>query len=563
MKMWTQISNTVKSLSNKQVYLMIICVGIILYGKSVFFEYTHNDDVQLIVMNQAFIGNITNLPKLFTTDVFISVTNFHTYYRPLMNVLFMLEAQVANDNPILYHITNIILHIGCSLLIYTLFQRLRFSKMLSVFTALVFCVHPLHTSAVAWISGRNDTLLTLFVLSSLLFFLYAQETKSVGASVLHILLFFFALLVKESAMVLPFLCIAYVYFVKGEKLKGISLILLASSYVFVFAIWFILRSMVYHGFEIHNAANALLVSWFSNLPAYILYIGKAFLPINLSIFPNLTDHSLIPGMLSVLFFAGLLFILKPTSLKVILWGILWFFLFLAPSITGEPIFYEHRAYCSMVGLLLAVACLPVVGKIDFSHIAQVSGIGVLLVLSLLTFLNENNFRDRKSYVSNAYSTAPSVDNSYSCMAALYLDEGNDAAAEQVILAEIKRKPGAAFARRMLGDIYTNRHEYNLATQEYELSLRLEPLNLITYVHYGKMKLEIGQIDAAVHLWKTAVQINPDFLLGYYYLANCYIHAKNDPDSAMVFVRELQRRGETVLPELLNAIEIHPLYLKKH
>jgi protein O-mannosyl-transferase len=559
-----QISNTIRSLSNRQIYLMVLCIGIILYGKSILFDYTHMDDAQLLVMNQAFIGNITNLPKMFTTDVFISVTNIHTYYRPLLNVLFMLEAQVTKDNPLLYHVTNILLHIGCSILIYTLFQKLRFSKILSVLASLVFCVHPLHTSAVAWIPGRNDTLLTIFVLSSFLFFLRAQETKRYGAYAIHILLFFFALLVKESAIVLPFLCIGYIYFVHSEKLQRTILISLSASYVIVIAFWFTLRSMVYHSFEIHDAGNSLVRSGISNLPAYLIYIGKAFVPIHLSVFPNFADHSLIPGLLIVFLFAGLLFVLKPTSFKLIVWGILWFFLFLAPSMAGEPIFYEHRAYCSMVGLLIAVARFPVFENMDFSHIAQVAGaMALLLTFSFFTFSYENVFRDRESYSSHAFATAPSVDKSFSCMAAMYLDEGNDTAAEKVILAEIKRMPKMAFAHRMLGDIYTNRHEYDSAIPEYEFSLRLEPLDLITYVHYGKMQIEINQIDAAVHLWKTAVQINPDFLLGYYYLANCYIHAKNDPDSAMIYVRELQRRGETVIPELVNAIESHPLYLKNH
>jgi protein O-mannosyl-transferase len=563
MKVQMQLSNIIQSLSKKQIYLIIICISIILYGKSIFFDYTHMDDMQLLVMNQTFIGNIENLPKLFTRDVFISLANPHTYYRPLLNLVFMLEAQVANDNPLLYHITNILLHISCSLLVYTLFQHLRFSNMLSALAALMFCVHPLHTSAVAWIPGRNDTLLTLFVLISFLFFLRAEETNRGATFALHILFFFFALLVKESAIVLPFLCIGYFYIVKGKKVQRASLIFSVLAYVFVIACWFFLRSMVYHAFEIHNEANSLFVSWFSNLPAFLLYIGKVFVPMNLSIFPNLADHSLIPGLCSILLFAGCIFVLKPTSLKLIVWGILWFFLFLAPSMAGEPIFYEHRAYCSIVGLLIAVACLPVVQKIDFLHIAQIAGVGTLLfVFFLLTFLHENNYRDRESYAFSAYATAPSADKSSMCMAGLYLDRGNDITAEKVILAEIKRNPSKAFAHRMLGDIYTNRHDYDLAAQEYELSLRLEPLSLITYLHYGKLNIEIGQIDAAVRLWKTASQINPDYLPGYYYLANCYLHAKNDPDSAMVYVKELQRRGEIVPPELLHAIETHPLYLKK-
>jgi hypothetical protein len=166
MKVQIQMPKSIEPLSNKHIYFIIICIGIILFGKSIFYEYTHMDDAILLVMNQAFIGDIANMPKLFTTDVFITATNSQIFYRPLLNLLFMLEAQVAKDNPLLYHITNILLHIGCSILVYTLFQKMQFSKMLSALSALIFCVHPLQTSAVVWIPGRNDTLLTLFILSS-------------------------------------------------------------------------------------------------------------------------------------------------------------------------------------------------------------------------------------------------------------------------------------------------------------------------------------------------------------------------------------------------------------
>jgi protein O-mannosyl-transferase len=564
MKLKMQLSKTIQSLNTRQIYFMIICVGLILYGKSIFYDYTHMDDTHLLVMNQAFIGKITNLPKLFTTDVFISLATIHTYYRPLMNVLFMLEAQVAQDNPLVYHVTNVLLHIGCSLLLFTLFQQLRLSKMLSALAALVFCVHPLHTSAVVWIPGRNDTLLTLFVLSSFLFFLRAQETKRQSVSLLHILFFFFALLVKESAIVLPLLCLGYIYYVKGEKVQRSSFISLITAYVVVLVVWIVMRTMVYQGFAVHNVSSTLLSDFLRNLPAYFLYIGKIFVPMNLSIFPNLADHSLIPGIFCVLLFAGLLLVVQPPSYKFIVWGIFWFFLFLSPSLAGEPVFYEHRAYCSMIGLLAAIAYLPAVEKLDFSRSINAAGIVVLLLfLSLLTFFYENSFRDRQRYALSAYATAPSADNSSTCLASLYLDEGKYPEAEEVILAEIKRKPRVAAAHRILGDIYAKRHEYDLAAREYELSLQFEPLGMITYVRYGMMNLETGQIDAAAHLWKTTIQINPDYLLGYYYLANFYIHTKNDPDSAMIYVRELQQRGETVLPELLNAIETHPLYLKKN
>jgi predicted Zn-dependent protease len=118
------------------------------------------------------------------------------------------------------------------------------------------------------------------------------------------------------------------------------------------------------------------------------------------------------------------------------------------------------------------------------------------------------------------------------------------------------------AHRMLGDILAHRNEYELAAQEYETYLRLDPLQLYTYIVYGKMCIDAGRIDDASRLWKTSVKINPNFILGYYYLANFYLRVKNDPDSAMTYAGQIQQRGVSVMPELLRAIQEHPLYGKR-
>ena len=108
--------------------------------------------------------------------------------------------------------------------------------------------------------------------------------------------------------------------------------------------------------------------------------------------------------------------------------------------------------------------------------------------------------------------------------------------------------------RQLADIYAQRGEYFQAKEEYEKSLKIEPLHLYTYINYGKLCLQTGAYDQAAQLWKTSVAINPEFILGYYYLANYYTHTKIDPDSAMIFVREIQNHGSVVMPELLEAID---------
>jgi tetratricopeptide (TPR) repeat protein len=547
-----------------QICCIIAFVGIAVYGKSIVYDYTFSDDTQLLVVNQEFLGNPANLPKLFTTDVFISMANPNIFYRPLLNLLFMLEMQVSKDTPVLYHITNILLHLGCSVLVFILFRKLNLSKLLSAAASLLFCVHPLLSSAVVWIPGRNDTLLTIFVLGSFIFFLRALETKRAGPFLWHVLLLFFALLTKETAVVAPVLFLSYAYFIGRKKFRRTQVFSALFIYAFVVGAWLFLRSLVTLPFEVRRTLGSQIASWLGNTPAFILYFGKIFFPFNLSIFPNLADQSLLLGWLSIALFIGALFIRKPKSFGHILWGLGWFFLFLAPTMIIGPIFHEHRAYCSMVGVLLAVACLPLVQSIDFSGKTPALCLAAIVVaFGVVTMIHEEQYNGRAAYVTSAFASAPGVDESYSGLAGLLMDEGNDGAAEKVLRAGIERKPAMKIVHRMLGDVYSRRHQYALAAKEYETSLRLEPLHLYTYINYGKMCLNDGRVDDAARLWKTSVLVDPDFLLGYYYLANCYIHCKNDPDSAMIYVRQLQKRGVAVLPELLRAIENHPPKKNRH
>jgi hypothetical protein len=552
------LKNVLRRLRDWQVCCLIALAGIAVYGKSIAYGFTYSDDIPFIVTNEEFLGNLANMPKLFTTDVFVSMANPHVYYRPLFNLLFMLEIQIAGDAPLVYHVTNILLHLACSILVYALFRRLNLAKILAGAAALLFCVHPLHSSAVVWIPGRNDTLLTLFVLGSFLCFLRAMETKRAAPFIGHLILFFFALLTKEIAIVVPVLSIGYALFVKRPKMRiaeGFSLLFI---YVLLAALWFFMRSMVPQTFEVQQSVVSQIMSWLSNTPALILFFGKVILPFNLSIFPNLTDHSLIYGAVGIVLFLGVMLARRPKSWKHIVWGLGWFVLFLAPALVVGPIFREDRAYCASIGLLLAITHLPLVQRINLSKTIHAIGFCALVILfAALTMVHEEQYRDRAAYVTSAYASAPGIDESYSGLAGMLMDEGNDEAAERILRAGIERKPAMKIVHRMLGDIYARRREYAMAAGEYEASLRLEPLHLYTYINYGKMCLEANRIDDAARLWKTSVLINPDFLLGYYYLANCYIHCKSDPDSAMIYVRELQRRGVAVLPELLRAIENHP------
>ena len=548
---------------DRHIYLLIVLVALIVYGSSVVYQYTYSDDTQLLVVNQEFLSNLANIPKLFTTDVFISVTNPQIFYRPFLNLIFMFELQVSKDSPVIFHITNIVIHIGCSLLLFVVFKQLKVSQSIAAMAALLFCAHPLNTSAVVWIPGRNDTLLTLIILASFSMLLRALDTKRLMPLAGHFVLFFLALLTKESAVALPILCGAYIFFVRKERVSRTTTWVVILVYAILFATWFGLRNMVTRSFSVNESLVSLGVGWIQNSPAFILYLGKVLLPFNLSIYPNLADHSLILGYVSIALFVTAYFLRRPQSMRGIVWGLGWFFLFLAPTFISGIIFHEHRAYSAFVGLLFAATQLPLVQSVDLSKYKHVLGLMTLVALySVLSMVHSEQFQNRTAYATTAFMKDPSIDASYTSLAGLFLDEGNDDEAERILQSAIARNPNMKVVHRMLGDVYADRHQYALAAREYETAIRLDPLQLYNYVNYGKMCLTAGRPDDAGRLWKRSVMINPEFLLGYYYLANFYIHVKNDPDSAMLYAKEIQNRGVAVLPELLRAIQDNPLYGKR-
>lgn len=105
-------------------------------------------------------------------------------------------------NPFFYHLTNLLIHLANSILVFIFLGRLKVSKEISFFFSVVFAVHPVLAQAVVWLAGRKDSLLNFFVLFSFIFLIDFLEKRKV------VYLWFY----------LSF-CVPYFnLFLKGEKL---------------------------------------------------------------------------------------------------------------------------------------------------------------------------------------------------------------------------------------------------------------------------------------------------------------------------------------------------------
>ena len=129
--------------------------------------------------------------------LYFTALGFFEYDRPLTFLLHAVDWQVWGLNPLGYHLTNLLLHGGSSVLVFLLGRRLD-GVVTGLVAALLFGLHPSSHEAVYWVSARFDLLATFLTVAALL--LLTREGVSYAAGVI---VFGLALLAKESALSLP------------------------------------------------------------------------------------------------------------------------------------------------------------------------------------------------------------------------------------------------------------------------------------------------------------------------------------------------------------------------
>jgi len=195
---------------NIGIYLSLIAVSVAIYGKTLFYGISGSDDDVMLVANLPFLQDFTNIFKVFTTDAFYQIKSIDLY-RPLQSATFILDAQWGLDPVMVAHFTNLILHILTCLTLFWLLKLLEFREKIAFLGALVYAVHYLFMSAVAWLPARGDLLLVLFAFLSLATFIRIFTVGGWQSYVLHGIFFTLAIFSKESAVVLPLLLALYLW----------------------------------------------------------------------------------------------------------------------------------------------------------------------------------------------------------------------------------------------------------------------------------------------------------------------------------------------------------------
>ncbi len=139
---------------------------------------------------------------------------FFEYYRPLGFVSHAVDWLIAGQDARRFHLTNLILHVANTSLVFLIAsapavagEAPRRRLVAGTAASLLFGLHASNHEAVVWISARFDLLATFFSLASLLW-----VVRSGGPAWIAAVLFFPALLSKESAVAMPIAAAAWAVF---------------------------------------------------------------------------------------------------------------------------------------------------------------------------------------------------------------------------------------------------------------------------------------------------------------------------------------------------------------
>ena len=153
-------------------------------------------------------------------------TTYAEFWHPLTWLSLMLDYQLYGLNAGGYHLTNLILHILSTLLLFWLFNRMTGMIWRSAFVAALFALHPLHVESVVWIAERKDVLSAFFFMLTLCLYVYYTEKPDIKKYLLVLFCFACGLMSKSIVVTLPVILILLDYWpLKRFESKKNNLIL--------------------------------------------------------------------------------------------------------------------------------------------------------------------------------------------------------------------------------------------------------------------------------------------------------------------------------------------------
>ena len=467
-------------------------------------------DAGPLVQDNPLIRGLGNVPTLFASDY--SEPNMKVgLYRPLVMTSYALNFALGGRQPGGYHLANIALHAGVSVLVWALYRRLAGDALTAGAAAFLFAAHSIHSEAVANVVGRAELLAALLLLLSLL--AYVSRGRAGGRPSARLYAaslgaYLLALLSKESAVTLVGVIVLYDFLYGDEKARRLVPRLwrmvhargrIYGGYVLVTLVYLGIRLLALgqaqglpSPMQIDNPLITLDLPWrvLNALQVALRYLGLLFFPLHLSydysynaipLVTSLADPRawLIPGLTAAL-------------LGIVLWSYrAWRELFFALGF--------YLVTFSVVSNLV----LPI-GTIMGERLVYVPSVGFCLALALV-------LRAGCGRLPLAPRTARAVFLSLIALvvglhsARTVVRSPNWKSNERLYLHDVQVVPNSTKAMSNAGKILQDLGRHPAAIEKFKRAIAIDPSFRMPYINWAYSLSALGQDHEAIAMLEQEIR----------------------------------------------------------
>ena len=517
--------------------------------------------------------------------------------RPVAMLSFALNYYLFQYKVFGFHLVNVTIHAVNSILVFVLL-RLTLRRLSdkqgnpdipAFLAALLWLAHPVQTQSVSYIVQRMNSLMALFFLLSLIFYVLGRtRPQKIIYFTVSTLAGILSFLSKQNAATLPVVLLLYEWFFFQNLdytffRKHWKAIVLACAAIPLLLIASLLYLTPFSNLDIKLLSNRATVPFLMTVPRVIVhYVSLLLYPhpsrLNLDYdFPysqSLLDP--LSTVFSLLFLIALLLIafLSARRYRLLSFAILWFLgtLSVESLLVTFDIIFEHRLYLPSVFVFagLSFYCFKIVNRPVPIVVLMVM---VAVIFSVWTVQRNQVWQSSISLWQDTISKSPKKARPNNNLGFAYLVSGQEEKAFPYLKKAIQIDPEYIKAYNNLAIYYERQNQLEKARNHYRKALLINPrymdakINLVNLLirtgdsqsakrlldrilgqdpdnpialnSMGVLQQNQGKLSQALSSFKKALEGNPSYLDALINLGNLYLILGNPDKSKHFLNRALQ------------------------
>jgi hypothetical protein len=495
--------------------LALIAIVLVVYAPVRHHDFLAFDDGLFVTERPEVLRGLTwhGVGWAFTTG---RGCNWH----PLTWLSHMLDVQLFGLDAGRHHLTNVLLHVANTLLLFAVLRRMTGLVGRSAFVAALFAVHPLHVESVAWLAERKDVLSTTFFMLTLWAYTGYARRPSAARYASVLVLFVLGLAAKPMLVTLPFVLLLLDFWPLGRAALGRRLLweklpLLAVAMA-VSVVTLRLQQACGTVAQLDSLPLGLRLQ---NAPiSYATYVAKTIWPARLAAFypyPASYPAWQVLGAIGLLVGVSLL-ALALRRRGYVLVGWLWYLGTLVPVIglvqQGRQALADRFTYVPLVGLFLIVAWgVPeILGRRPRGRLVLRIGAGLVIAACIvLARAQVGYWRNEATVWEHALAVTDGNHLAHNNLGNLLLMEGRVGDAIAHYIEALRLRPDYAMAHSNLGWALAIQGRVDDALAQYAEALRLDPGLADAHFNLGLALRKLGRDEEALAHLEDAVRLRPE------------------------------------------------------